>query len=217
MVTRRGFLSAGLTLSVLSTSGCVTQELWEDHPHWYSETVQSVLLSADGKTLVFISPKYHYIFEAPPELVGTLRAHDFHAKVKGQIGIFRVDRHGKITGTYTLRYDGIDPEMIAQAQALGYQRENNSWKFQGKLTGLRYTSNGVKAAEGNNSTQLTTTYRIDIHEEESSLAMAGKVLATPVTVAADGVLIIGGIALAPIALIFFFALVAHNGLPIIGP
>ena len=59
----RVFLTWAALLS-LGMTGCVTHELREKirNDASYTEEVSSVLMSEDGKKLVFIGDRYHYIF-----------------------------------------------------------------------------------------------------------------------------------------------------------
>lgn len=61
-----------LGVSFLGT-GCFTTMLWKDDAehykeHHYEDTIQSFLITEDGKQIIFVSDRYHYIFQSDPTL-----------------------------------------------------------------------------------------------------------------------------------------------------
>jgi hypothetical protein len=218
-VDRRKFLAYMLLPVPLMLGACSenakrygnTIGLWKDNFHYYKENVDSVLISADGKQLVFLGPDYHYIFDAPPALVGALRTPALHGLIRGELGTFRVDTEGKISGGIKLigeRHMGDDPALEAQFTALGFKDAYGNWQFEGQLSGTRYAANGFKlpASMRDQGAALNRAYSVDVREPDSGLRTAGKVLVTPVAVGADGVVLAGAAAaavvLVPVVVVF---------------
>jgi len=88
---------------------------------------------------------------------------------------FRVDKNDHITGNITI----TPHESIPALELL--------------LQGERYKSGGI--ATDRVGYQLNSTYKITILEERSFLEKATLTAATPVTVLADGVIVIGSVTL----------------------
>ena len=227
---RRKFLGCLLAPVPLMLGACSenamrygnTIGLWKDNFHRYQENVDSVLISADGKQLVFLGPDYHYIFDAPPALVGALRTPALHGLIRGELGTFKVDTEGKISGRIKLigeRHMGDDPSLEAQFKALGFEYAYGDWQFEGQLSGTRYAANGFRlpASMQEKGAALRHAYTVDVREPDSGLRTAGKVLATPVAVGADGVVLAGAAAaavvLVPVVAVFltvFMIMVKHD-------
>lgn len=229
-VDRRKFLACVLAPVPVMLGACSdnamrygnTIGLWKDNTHHYQENVDSVLISEDGGMLVFLGPDYHYIFEAPPALVGVLRTPGLHGRIKGDLGTFTVDREGKITGRVSLGCedaDDGDPALVDQLKALGFEQAYGRWRYSGQLRGTRYAANGFRLPAGTKEggLALSHSYAVDVIEPESGLRTAGKVLATPVAVGADGVIVVGAaaasIVLIPVVAVFltvFIIMIRHD-------
>jgi hypothetical protein len=69
----------------------------------------------------------------------------------------------------------------------------------GHLEGMRYSAENFPLPAKTQA--FTRPYVVTIREQESSSRLAGKILLTPITVAADGALILGGLALILLALL----------------
>jgi hypothetical protein len=201
---RRQWLKASgaLALSPLM-AGCVTQALFKNHE--YDESVSSVLISSDRKHLVFVGKDYHYIFDTPDVLVATLDA-PFHHSVSGQLRDFHVKANGEITGDFSLILSVQVPEDEKRmALAQGYRKSEfragehagqYACEYEGRLVGTRYRSNGVQAGT---SRQLNHAYSVHVSAEQTGGEKAALALLTPITVTADGVLILGAVPLVLIA------------------
>jgi len=64
------------------------------------------------------------------------------------------------------------------------------------MQGVRYRSGGLQIPA--DATRLNNTYDIHVIQSTSKAANTAKILLSPITLAADGVLIIGFVALTPI-------------------
>ncbi len=192
-------IGATLTLSI-ALSGCVTSWLYEDHVE-YEENISSVLISQDKKKIVVIGRKYHYIFDAPTTLVNTLES-PIHNKVQAYFsGDFIVDASDHINGLLELRLDekATDSERSI-ARSIGIKNSNyfRALSWSSELAGTRYSA---QEFTGDTSFyKLNRPYSVRIKGERSAILKAMRVPLTPITVGADGVLILAGVILAPVAI-----------------
>lgn len=182
------FLSLGLT-------GCLTHELREriKSDSSYSEEVTSVMVSEDGKKLVFIGNGYHYVFDAPIELSLSLNS-SFRKSLFAKFKNLRVDKRNNIKGNLTVILDeSASQKNKDEAIAFGYANRSGRPDLELSLQGKRYKSGGV--ATDSVGYKLNYTYRVNVLEERSSLEKTALTAATPISVLADGVLVIGGVPL----------------------
>lgn len=190
----RAFLIWVALLS-LSVTGCVTHDLREKirNDASYTEDVTSVLMSQDGKNLVFIGDDYHYVFDAPVRLSRSLRSSfrkSLFAKFKG----FRVDKNNHISGDIIINLDeSASQQDKDKAIELGYDNRSVSPILVLSLQGKRYKSAGV--ATNRAEYKLNYNYKVTVLEERSALEKAALTAATPIAVLADGVLVIVGVPL----------------------
>lgn len=193
--TRRALILLGGAAAIPMSMGCITAAVMSGGDReTYTETVDSVLVSADGKTLAVLGKDYHYLFDAPPAIKLLLQS-DLRDVVDASFHAFSVDASQRIGGGYTLRLGkSASPEQQDKALAAGFKAQPSSGTltYNGSLSGTRYAANGIQATA--TSQKLRKTYTINISAEKSAGAKAastaGKVLLTPITLAADGVLIL---------------------------
>jgi hypothetical protein len=193
---RRDFLltmTAGIT-SVLS--GCLTKEVMKGSPssiesHAYTETVSAFLITSDGKNLVVLGDNYHYIFNAPLNLIQTLQA-SFHPLISANLSGFTV-KDNEVSGQYELTLDPkATDEHKAAARKIGYELyPDGSMVLRDTLSGTRYSAKDFNAAAIKN--KFNKTYQVEVSELRKVGGGPGpKILLTPITIAADGALIIVG-------------------------
>ncbi len=190
----RAFLIWAALLS-LGMTGCVTHELREKirNDASYTEEVTSVLISEDGKKLVFIGDGYHYVFDAPVGLSQSLHS-SFRKSLFAKFKEFRVDKNDHIIGNITISLDeSASQEDKEEAIAVGYEKRSVSPALELSLQGKRYKSGGV--ATDRAEYKLNYTYKVTVLEERSTLEKAALTAATPIAVLADGVLVIVGVPL----------------------
>ncbi|UEP31038.1 MULTISPECIES: hypothetical protein [unclassified Burkholderia] len=210
-ITRRRLLAAGMAAASLPLSGCFTPKLYKDSG--YREHVSAFMITEDGKKLVVLGSDYHYIFDLPDSLRPVLQSGyrkslhtaftDFHASGSGVTGHYRI----------VLPKDASADDQQAAA-ANGFTAARAGLVLEGDIGGKRYSTDGFadKAKDKDNAAQaFNQPYNVYVRESPSVVGMGLRILATPVTVAADGVLVLGGILLVPIAAI---AIQANGGLRI---
>lgn len=159
----------------------------------YTEEVASILMSEDGKKLVFIGEDYHYIFDAPVELSHSLRS-SFRESLFAKFKEFRVDKNNHVVGKITISLDeSASKEDKNEAITLGYDERPVTPALVRSLQGKRYRSGGVAIARI--GYKLNYTYQVNVLEERGSLEKAALTAATPIAVLADGTLILVGVPL----------------------
>ncbi|MCA8302758.1 hypothetical protein LGN24_14800 [Burkholderia seminalis] len=207
-ITRRRLLAAAMAASSLALSGCFTPKLYKDDA--YSEYVTSFMITQDGKKLVVLGTRYHYIFDLPAQLRPVLLSGyrkslhttfaDFHASGGGITGHYRI----------VLPKDASDDDRQA-ARADGFTAAPAGLVLEGDIGGKRYSTEGFAEQDKGAAQAFNEQYRVYIRESQSVVGMGLRILATPITVAADGVLVLGGIVLVPFAAI---AIQANGGIRI---
>ena len=112
---------------------------------------------------------------------------------------FKVDKNNRITGKYyALDYSSEKEKNIPSVKKIKHTQKKDQNKelakyprIEGSIEGSRYIAK--KTIKSNY--KFKHPYYLTIEEEPSALGKVGKILATPITVAADGALVLGGIAL----------------------
>ena len=200
-VGRRRFLCAGLVGMAGGLSGC-TEALYRRME--YKEEVSSVLFTEDMKKIVIIGKDYHYIFDAPEALVRSLRS-NLHARMHASFYPFDVHTDQRITGKLSLLIDeDLSAEEVEEAIGLGFKpRVESGYVLHMELSGIRYDSGGIQATAP--SQRLNRTYTITVSVDHTAMGYAGRALLTPVTVAADGAVIVGGTVL--VTMVFYVVII----------
>lgn len=193
--TRRTFVLGGATGLVVLMSGCATRALHENHT--YTEAVSSVLITQDKKKIVFIGKEFHYIFDAPPALVNSLEL-PFHEKISGTLSNFHVNSNGMISGSYSLSLakDASEKEPTDVLVAGFNSQSSGKLSLQGTIHGTRYVAGSFPSDASYQ--KLNRTHNITVIAEQSSAEKGAKALLTPITVAADGALVLFAVVLSPL-------------------
>jgi hypothetical protein len=181
-------------------SGCITSDLQDSirkgDYRAYTESIDSVLISADGKTLVFLGQKYHYIFDAPDTFSALLDS-PLHERMRAQVGLFSVDEAGVVRGGFDIELKDVSPgEETRQAIELGFHSKTMARRI--SLKGRRYSADGFDLSKVNQR-MLLKTYQVSVREKNPLNGKKALYVLTPITVALDGTLMILSIPLLPIA------------------
>jgi len=196
--TRRSVLILSAHGVMFAASGCMTMKLYENEPAARTETVDSVLISSDEKHFVVLCEKHHYIFDASPEIVKLLRS-KLHKKIVASFGSLRVDEDGSTVVSYEIRQQGaLTVEEQELAQEMGIVK--SPLVLSGKMKGMCYELGG-KSFDKQAAIRLNNTYTVTVYYEKPKHPTALKVIATPITLVADGLALALTAPLAPIALI----------------
>lgn len=198
------FLIAFAVGSIAPTSGCATKSLYSnigetpDYIH-YAEKVDQILISADGKKVVFIGPEYHYIFDAPEHMAALLDS-PLHKGLAARFSTFSVSSGGAVDGLINLTLEKPDEGGLELARGYGFDDTSDAGTFRDIviLTGKRYRAGTFNGASANKP--LNTSYVVQVREKAPMNAKKALALLTPVTIAADGVLTILSVPLLPVVL-----------------
>lgn len=200
--TRRQILLASILAIVQLTSGCASRK--EGDEGWfrgrtYNVDVSAIYVSQDGKQLVVITPDYHYIFDAPPELIKST-AEPLHRYIFANFRNFIVRTNGDISGDYGLVLEKrkTPEQQIRTAIAIGYKEVRNQSRLvlSGTVNGKRYVASNIEPALP--AVSLNETYKIQIEEDKSTGGKVADILLSPIYIAAGGVLIMGAVVLTPL-------------------
>ncbi|WP_227789492.1 MULTISPECIES: 5-formyltetrahydrofolate cyclo-ligase [unclassified Burkholderia] len=200
---RRTFLALPAVAASGMLAGCadfgpVTKEWMKDSK--YDETLSTFLITSDGKQLVVLGKRYHYIFEMPPGLATVLTA-PYRPKLRTAFDDFDA-RGDTITGHYTMRLSHSDApvgsDIRNRAVADGFKENSGHLESEGTISGKRYLPNDVTPSAVPQA--FNHEYGVTVTEKLSAVGKGAKLALSPIAMAADGALGLLGIALFPIAL-----------------
>lgn len=182
---RREFSRQMLALLVsMGIVGCTSSAIRRES---YKESVSSVLISADGKSLVVMTQNFHYIFKTTPTLVQALKG-SFHEFLVARFSDFRVVASGGITGNVSLGLLASAPDdAVEDAVKAGFSRTPKGALFVSRLEGMRYQPGEIQPLE---TYKLNQSYEIEVLSEQR----VETVTMTPVHLI-GGVLAVAGVAL----------------------
>ncbi|PCE21540.1 5-formyltetrahydrofolate cyclo-ligase [Burkholderia ubonensis] len=198
---RRLFLALSIATASGLTAGCkgigpITDRWLEDSK--YEETLSAFLITQDGKKLVVLGKKYHYIFDMPPQLRAVMTA-SYRQKLNTEFIDFEA-QGDKISGRYRidLSREDAQPDSDARARALadGFKDEGYRLTERGTISGMRYLPSSLDGAELPQA--FNSEYHVDVTEKPTAVGAAVKLALSPVAVAADGGLAVMQLALFPI-------------------
>lgn len=194
-------------LLCLAQLGCVTSYWMRDK--YSKDTIRSFTVTGDGSELVVLGDKYHYFFPSSSALLKLL-TWEGRKMLQADLGYsFSADRD-KVTGTLNLSaktasLDDAQRAFLLQAGFMELQYPDRVLQKRFDLEGRRYSSAGVHVPD---DIAFARPYEVRIREVTPPGKYAAKLLATPVTVAADGALIVGGFA---VLLVFCTATMVVDG------
>ena len=160
----------------------------------YNEQIASVLISGDGRYLVALSPEFHYVFEAPPVLVQSIRG-VFHPFVSAMPAVFRVRHDGTTEGDLYLTVSPeAAPGLVEAALAAGYQPQQDERGRAGAIARVRLNGKRYSAllVEKEASYSLNRIYDVPVEVDGSAGEVIAAAVASPVSRAANGVLMLFG-------------------------
>jgi hypothetical protein len=205
-MNRRLFLISGIAAACVTLSACVTPKLFNDKE--YTEKIMSFMITADDKKLVVIGERYHYIFDMPDGLLPVLKA-DYRKILNSSFYNFHV-HDSAVDGRYDLTLpQSASAEDKQQAIADGFKVDPfGNIRFEGEIQGTRYSAADFE--QKLTAQPFNQNYTVGVTETLSTIDKGVRMLATPVTVAADGVLMLGGVLLIPVVLVSLH----RHGLPL---
>lgn len=195
-------LALSLIISLLFSS-CAHKALWSKKR--YNESVKNFLISEDGKKLVVISQKYHYIFDIDKSLKQILLS-KHKQNIIANFSTFELNKDRNINGSYYLKYEL--EKYFSEEEKITFDKNTNwlikngfkkhkdqfstnkiIYTFQSQLTGKRYIANNITVPNNSFNKQYT------IIIEEYEYTKDTREILSPVAYTVDGVLIVGGVAL----------------------
>jgi hypothetical protein len=189
-----------LCASLLFSTSCVTKAIWGDKS--YDENVEQFFVGSDGRYVVLIGEKYHYIFTDDSGLFKTI----LMLRQKGILTLdtnkshLKVDGNNNINGNFTISgpYSILPPSDIKTLRGLGFSGDkDDEVSIKIKLSGRRYAAKYI----GQNTAVTNVAYTIPIYYNDSGVIKdVGKAAITPVAVTLDAVLLIGKIVIYPLML-----------------
>lgn len=206
-IPRRGLLKGTVValgaVVAGSLGGCLTSQLYEKRgsDEVYTETVGQFYITADEQSFVIIGKQYHYFMQVDPELLKAIRS-GLHGKMQAEFLPISVTYWQNLVGEFILRIpqlDQLEPGQIDEAKALGFvaSPSQNALLHRYAIRGSRFTSKRDITAYQANPLNSTYTLHFSAYREKSKVT---QVLLTPVTVTADGVLMILALPLLPLGL-----------------
>ncbi len=177
-----------ILLSVLTQTACMTASLHS--PRQTTETVRGFYISADERSLVAVGDKHHYVFPLESRLKKVL-AWDGRPKVQAVFGQFTLLGDGKVAGSYTLKVRVSDTGSAEQQYLTdaGFSQGKQVFFLDGTLQGQSYPAKEIGQATSFNRPHTVLLVG------EPSIPAAARLALTPLAVAADGALLIGGVPL----------------------
>lgn len=196
---RRRAALCGIAVSMMFfAAGCASNRFKPAVGHQVStEEVSSVLISGDGSQLVALTPRRHFVFQAPAGLSAALRSR-FHPRLSGDFGVVSIEPDASVSVRVTLSMPAGGPEDWREAQAMGFNTkygDPSTWELDvGLMRGVVYKANGVTLPP--EALKLNRTYQIKVAATGAGLRYRD--LPSPVRMIGEGAL---GMVLAPLAIV----------------
>ncbi len=184
-----------MILLILALPSCTTM-LW-DRPSYYEE-INSFYIEGKSNSFVALGKRFHYIFENEKDLIKILNTSEY-IKYRPTFYPFFLDKNNNISGKFSLyvRKKDISKKDIVFLKSMGFD-DSDSYKNEILWRDFSIKGTRYKAKKKFKVIQdVGKSFRIKVIEPrtENSIELAAKALATPVTVAADAVLVVFGGAL----------------------
>jgi hypothetical protein len=190
------FLSVFLCLALMFLSSCITKSLWSNKH--YLERINQFLIGADGRYIVLIADRYHYVFTDNSGILKTILS----LKQRDTLIInidkttLKIDSNNDISGNMVFSgpFNLLPLEDIGTLSAIGIKPHGDEVTITLRIVGRRYLAKYI-----GDLPVLQTSYLIPIYYGDSNIAKGiGKAAITPVAVGLDAVLLIGKIIVSPL-------------------
>jgi len=194
---RRVLLALSCAAPGFLLPGCASTP--EGEPVHGKEAMVSFLASKDGRKLVIVGEKHHYVFDGDPSVASILRWDGRTRITPALVGEFKVERNQNFEGQYVLL--AFDADLSADDQAFLTQtgfaktevkygdRTGPALRYFGSVKGRRYEAGVLKQDE---AVDFSRTQYLKYVEQETASGPADKAAPTPLARAADGSLVLGG-------------------------
>ena len=180
-----------LILCLFVQQSCLTKALWSGK--FYDENITQFFVGSDGRYVALLGSSYHYVLTDNSGIFKTILS----LKQKGVLSVdqgktsFDLDKNNNIKGKIVIHgpHSLLPTEDIVALQALGISpKSDDEVVISVKLTGRRYAAKYLNSE----IVRSDTSYKFKVYYDDPSLVRGvGKAAVTPITVAADAVLLIG--------------------------
>ena len=174
-----------LLLIILFISGCTTA-LWS--PTYKEELVDGFYVKSDTNELFVTSSQSAYLFEID-EMFGEALILSREINFLPSFNDFTLNKDNTIEGIVSLTLLNEQPSSAVEARllALGFERDEllKKLKLTKKVKGKRYVVEGFLPLE-----KLEKSQPIAVAQPSTFIEAAGKIIATPATIAIDSVVVV---------------------------
>lgn len=199
---RRSFLKLSMLVPL---SGCMTYKLVKDsnavNQVYTDEKITGFFSGSDMKTLVVMGKEHHYVMDGVGDLI-TVLSSPLKPRLSAEFSYFNVNEKQEVSGQLYLVASGADSDeekMLLEKSGFKLVRGDKEWRKKFNMAGHRYDARGFALPE--QMVPFNKDYKVVVIEETPPGFKRTKMLLTPVTLAVDGVLTVGAVLLAPVALV----------------
>jgi hypothetical protein len=158
----------------------------------YTEVFSTIYLSTDDKKLVVMTPRYHYIFDVSYPLLVALKT-ELHSSITGYLGDMHIDGENRATINVTLTVDdkatALQRGMATAAGFTTQGKRDPRPTYSQALIGVRYLAGNFQPPA--TALNLNKSYSVKVHAQLREGQKASRILLTPITLTADGVMMLG--------------------------
>ena len=184
-----------LVLVLFVQSSCVTQALWGDKS--YEEKITQFFVGSDGRYVVLVGEKYHYIFADNSGVLKVILSSGRNnaLTIKPDQSYLKLSSGNEVKGDLVMGGPSslLSAEELQALERLGVRpNAKGDLLVYINLSGRRYAAKYL----GDGLSRSNTTQIITIYYRDSNLVKnVGKIAVTPIAVGLDAVLLIGKVAL----------------------
>ncbi len=175
-------MSRSICIMVFLLAGCTTA-LWA--PDYKEVRVNGFYLNQENSDLVITSVDSAYIFPSESRL-GEALLLSRKASFYPVFDEFSISKENVVSGSVSLVFIGVNPdaEIAEKLDELGFKEDPiiNRLQLTEKIEGKRYLIEGALPLE-----KLEKEYTLMVAQPAEAIETAGKIVATPATIAYDSV------------------------------
>lgn len=184
-----------LVLILFLQSSCVTQALWGDKS--YEEKITQFFVGSDGRYVVLVGEKYHYIFADNSGVLKVILSSGRNnaLTIKADQSYLKLTSGNEVKGDLVMGGPSslLSAEDLQALERLGVKKNAKGdllayINLSGRRYAAKYLGDGLSRS---NTMQVITIY----YRDSSLVKNVGKIAVTPIAVGLDAVLLIGKVAL----------------------
>jgi len=184
-----------LVLVLFVQSSCVTQALWGDKS--YEEKITQFFVGSDGRYVVLVGEKYHYIFADNSGVLKVILSSGRNnaLTIKPDQSYLKLSSGNEVKGDLVMGGPSslLSAEELQALERLGVRPNAKGdllvyINLSGRRYAAKYLGDGLNRS---NTTQIITIY----YRDSNLVKNVGKIAVTPIAVGLDAVLLIGKVAL----------------------